>query len=105
MFNESQVIIAVVALPDVSAQRYGDRGRWMYCLQDTAAAVQNMLLVIHSLELGAVWVGAYDDEAVSKALGLQGEERPAALIPLGFPVGAARITLRRTLEEVVSLME
>lgn len=41
----------------------------------------------------------------SSALLRNERERPAALIPMGFPVGAARITLRRTLEEVVSLME
>ncbi len=105
MFKESAIVIAVVALPDVSAERYGDRGRRMYCLQDTAAACQNMLLVIHSLGLGAVWVGAFNDEAVAKALALPGEERPVALIPLGFTVGDSRSTPRRLLEDEVSHME
>lgn len=85
MFKDSQVIIAVIALPDVSAERYGDRGRRMYCLQDTAAAVQNMLLVIHSLGLGAVWVGTFDDDAVSKALGLQRGRTTGGPDFYGFP--------------------
>lgn len=105
MFDDAPLCIAVIALPERSAQRYQDRGRNLYCLQDTAAAVQNMLLLIHSLGLGATWVGAFDDDGVSSVLGLAPQERPVALLPTGFPRVDPRPTPRRPLEEVVEYVD
>jgi nitroreductase len=64
---------------------YGERGRNLYCLQDVAAAVQNMSLYLHSKGLGSVWVGAFDEERAREALGIPPHARPVALLPLGYP--------------------
>ncbi len=93
------VVIGVAAAPPAGS-RYGERGRALYCLQDTAAAVQNILLAAHALGLGTCWVGAFDDEATARALGLGPGERPVALIPVGEPAGAGRSS-RRPLADVV----
>jgi len=42
--SEAPVVIVVCADPERSARRYGDRGRNLYSLQDTAAAAENLLL-------------------------------------------------------------
>ena len=39
---QAPVVITVCAVPDESATKYGPRGRELYCLQDTAAAAQNI---------------------------------------------------------------
>jgi len=80
---EAPLIVVAVALPEVSAGRYGDRGRELYCLQDTAAAVQNLLLAAHSLGYRSCWVGAFDEGGVRRVLGLGADERPVALVPVG----------------------
>ncbi|HDR06561.1 MAG TPA: nitroreductase family protein [Candidatus Coatesbacteria bacterium] len=80
---EAPLIVVVVALPEVSAGRYGDRGRELYCLQDTAAAVENLLLAAHSLGYRSCWVGAFDEGGVRRVLGLGADERPVALVPVG----------------------
>lgn len=64
---------------------YGERGRNVYCLQDVAAAVQNMSLYLHSKGLGSVWVGAFDEEKARAAVGAPPHARPVALLPLGYP--------------------
>lgn len=64
---------------------YGERGRSLYCLQDVAAAVQNMSLYLHSKGLGSVWVGAFDEEKARAAVGAPPHARPVALLPLGYP--------------------
>jgi nitroreductase len=64
---------------------YGDRGRELYCLQDVAASVQNMMLYVHSKGLGSVWVGAFDEKKASDALGLPANIRPVAMLPIGHP--------------------
>ena len=72
---------------------YGDRGKTLYCLQDVAAGIENMMLYLHSKGLGTVWVGAFDESKVSDALGLPKSARPVAMIPIGYPAGKG---VRRT---------
>ncbi len=64
---------------------YGERGRDLYCLQDVAAAIQNIALYLHSRGLGSVWVGAFDEERARAAVGAPSHIRPVALLPLGYP--------------------
>jgi nitroreductase len=72
---------------------YGDRGRTLYCLQDVAAGIENMMLYLHSKGLGTVWVGAFNEEKVTEAVMLPESARPVALVPIGYPVGKG---VRRT---------
>jgi nitroreductase len=104
--SEAPVVIVVCADPERSAARYGDRGRYLYCLQDTAAAAENLLLAAVASGLGACWVGAFDEEAASRALDLPAHLRPVAIVPLGYPAGhPSSGTDRRALEAVVSTIE
>jgi len=79
------VVIVVCALPELSARTYGQRGRELYCLQDTAAATQNLLLAATELGLGTCWVGAFDEAAAARALRLPPDWRPVAMVPIGVP--------------------
>jgi nitroreductase len=83
--SEAPVVVVVCADAARSAQRYGDRGRELYCLQDTAAATENLLLAAVASGLGTCWVGAFDEQAASIALELPGRLRPVAIVPLGYP--------------------
>ncbi|MHA2192983.1 MAG: nitroreductase family protein, partial [Candidatus Thorarchaeota archaeon] len=40
---QAPVVLVVCAVPQESAERYGERGRTLYVLQDTAALTQNLL--------------------------------------------------------------
>lgn len=97
---EVPVVIGVLAIPEESARRYGDRGRRLYSIQDTAAAVQNILLTAYGMGLGTCWVGAFDDNAVARTLKCGPEEVPVALVPVGWPAGKGRSS-RRGLDEIV----
>jgi nitroreductase len=99
--------VVIVACADAgrSAARYGTRGRELYCLQDTAAATENLLLAAVALGLGACWVGAFDERAAASVLRLEPHLRPVALIPTGHPAREATCpTSRRSLQDVVSYM-
>ena len=98
--SEAPVVIVVCAEPERSGAVYRDRGRALYCLQDTAAAVENMLLAATALGLGACWVGAFDERAAATAVALPAGFRPVALIPLGVPARVPPRTPRRDLAEV-----
>ena len=106
--EDAPVVIVVLADPGRSAGRYGNRGSDLYCIQDTAAAVQNMLLAVLAFGLGACWVGAFDEAAASRALELPEHLRPVAMIPIGYP--KERPTPRRPRperpwDEVVTIIE
>jgi nitroreductase len=80
---EAPITIVVCAnLKRISS--YGTRGRELYCIQDASAAVEHILLVAVDNGLDACWVGAFDENEVSKILNLPSYIRPIALIPLGY---------------------
>lgn len=106
--SAAPVVVVVVAEPGRSAARYGKRGSELYCLQDTAAAVENMLLTVVAYGLGACWVGAFDEQAASQALGLPDDFRPVAMVPIGYPkegLPARRPRPQRPWDETVVVVE
>lgn len=96
------VIIVVVADLDEIGQSYGERGRGTYALQDTAAAIENMLLTVTDLGLASCWIGAFDELAAAKFLGLPGNMRPVAMLPIGHSDGKPKSPPKKSLNEVVS---
>lgn len=97
---EAPVAVVVCANLERIAH-YGVRGVTLYCLQDAAAAVQNMLLAIHDKGLGCVWVGAFDEEEVSRILNLPNFIRPVAILPIGEPLSQPEARKRIPVEELI----
>ena len=60
-----------------------------YLLQDCSAAIENLLLAVHALGLGACWLGVHPREdrvrKLSELLGLPPNVIPVAGIALGQP--------------------
>ena len=103
---QAPVAIIVCADAEQSAGRYGQRGRELYCLQDTAAAVEHILLAAVALDLGSCWVGAFNEDMATQALDLPRNHRPVAILPIGKPAREqTRRTPRRALSEVVSYLD
>jgi len=98
---EAPVVIVVCVNVPRTSWRYGRRGEELYCIQDTAAATQNMLLTAYSLGYGTCWVGAFDDDAVAEVIRVPLGVRPVAIIPLGRPAERPSPPSRRPLSEIV----
>ena len=85
--------------------RYGERGRDLYSIQDTAAAIQNILLCAKSMGLGTCWVGAFDEAKVAEILNLPEKFRPVAIIPVGYPANDSYSPQnRRPVAEIVTFI-
>lgn len=80
---EAPVVLVFCADLDMISS-YGKRGRELYCIQDTSAAVENALLKAVDLGMGSCWVGAFDEEQVSKICRLSAWLRPIALVTIGY---------------------
>jgi nitroreductase len=98
--EEAPVVIAVCTDTVRSASRYGDRGARFYSLLDAAASVENMLLAAHAMGLASCWVGAFQDEQVSRVLKLPPHVRPVAILPIGYPAEKPAKPRRRRIEDV-----
>jgi nitroreductase len=93
--------LVVCANEERSARRYGARGRDLYCVLDAAASVQNILLAVHALGLGACWIEAFNDAMVANVLNIPKGVRPIAIIPIGYPAEKPWATPRKRLEDLV----
>lgn len=100
---QAPVAVVVCTDADKSAGSYGERGRSLYCLQDTAAAVEHILLAAVALGLGSCWIGAFDEADAARVLNLPRHHRPVAILPIGKPLRSrGRRTSREPLHAVVT---
>ncbi len=99
---KAPVVLVICGVPEESAERYRERGGTLYYLQDTAALTQNILLAAHMLDYGACWIGAFNENEVSRILRIPSSMRPVAMIPVGRIEGKILDkTSRKKLSEVI----
>ena len=85
---KAPVIIVVGA--DTQAFSEGQNTRWdaykfreLFYIQDTAAAIENLMLAATDMGLGTCWIGSFNEGGVSKAVHLPKNVRPVDLVPVG----------------------
>ena len=78
--NPPAVVVAC-GDPDKS----GDWEGKQYYLVDVAIATEHLVLEAWEQGLGTVWVGAFKEDKVRKALGIPDKIRVVAIIPVGYP--------------------
>ena len=82
---EAPAVFVVAAVYERTAAQYGRARSERYVHLEAGHAAQNLLLQAVSLDLGAVPIGAFDDERLHRALGLPPDHRPVYLVPVGHP--------------------
>jgi nitroreductase len=96
------VTIVVSVDPRPCGARYGARGEQLYAIQDTAAAVENILLAAVDRGLASCWVGAFDERAVAMALSIPEPITPVAVLPVGHSAESAGKPARRPIDELTT---
>ena len=93
--------LAIVVCGERNAAQGGLEG---YMVQDCTAALQNLLLAAHAMELGTCWLGVYPrtdrQEHVAAAVGLPPEIEALAVVAVGYP-GESKEARSRYREEYV----
>ncbi|MCL1966107.1 MAG: nitroreductase family protein [Candidatus Bathyarchaeota archaeon] len=95
------VVFVVCADLKRAMASYGERGCSLYCLQDTAAVTENVLLTAYSLGLGTCWIGAFDETAVKSVINAPVDMRPVVMISIGYPAEMPMPRPRRLPSEFV----
>jgi nitroreductase len=98
--------VVIVVCADLTVYRrkspwYQEHGPTLLCIQDTAAAIENLLLAACGSGLGACWVGAFLRDGVRDALNLPEGMRPIAIVPVGRTQSKAKSPPKKPLEEIV----
>ena len=98
---EASVVLVFCANPLRSAERYKERGTCLYCIQDATIACTFAMLSAKALGLDSVWVGAFDEAAVSEILGLSSSLKPVAILPIGYAGKSPDQRPRRELNDII----
>ncbi len=95
------VVCADLGIYKKKSKRWQTLGPALFCVQDTAAAIENLLLTACALGLGACWVGAFYEDRVRDTLRLPKGMKPIALIPVGHTKSKAKPPPKKSLKEIV----
>jgi Nitroreductase len=104
--KETSLIIVVCLNEDVVSKltdMFGERGR-MYATQDSAAAIENILLTATDLGLGACWMGPMNVEQCKLHLNMPENHTPVALLTIGNPAQNPAPRGRKPLEETFTVI-
>ncbi|MEJ2672346.1 MAG: nitroreductase family protein [Deltaproteobacteria bacterium] len=73
--------------------------------QAVGACLQNLLLALHSMDLGAVWIGEIlkNQARIIELLKLSARLELMAVVAVGHPAGRSQKSTRRPLEELILL--
>ena len=85
--------------------KYGERGVYLYSIQDVALSIMGMMLVAHEHGLGSTWVGAFREDEVSRILKMPNNLRPIAIVPVGYPSKVPYPPPRVSKKEAVEVIE
>ncbi|HXZ85434.1 MAG TPA: SagB/ThcOx family dehydrogenase [Myxococcota bacterium] len=84
--GSAPLLVVFAAVQARTSAKYGKRAE-RYVSLEAGHAAQNVLLEATALGLGAVPVGAFDDDALARALPLPREQRPIYMVAVGHPRG------------------
>ena len=68
--------------------------------QGIGAAIENILLAVHALGLGACWMGKARNPEIERVIGARAHEELMALIPIGHPAEGSNDVSRLPLETI-----
>lgn len=95
------VVFIVCTDGDGIVSRFG-RHAEKFPVQDTALAMENLLLKAADMGLGGCIIGAYKQEACAKAFNIPEKHKIVALLPVGEPAKDIPATSRKPVSEVSS---
>jgi 5,6-dimethylbenzimidazole synthase len=103
--KQAPVIIAVVGDPQKTGidqfQTEGNVGYQLAC----AAAIQNMLLAAHALDLGSLWFTFFDRGELRKILDIPTEKTPISLVCIGKPAQPPAAVGRKPVAKLTTYIE
>jgi nitroreductase len=103
--TQAPVLIAVAANPkDTGADQFIP-GRGTGYAFSCCAAIQNMMLAAHALEVGTLWFSLYDTAPAKEILGIPPELDLVSIVVMGYPAKAPKHVGRKPVAELTTVIE
>lgn len=102
--KNAAVVIIVSTDCEGIEKRFGERGRDLFSIQDTACAMENILLAAADMGFGGCFIGAFDEDACREMFHYGDRYRPVALAAIGTISAEVPLHDRRPIEEVVDIV-
>ena len=100
-FEVIPLALVFCANPTRAAERFGERGAKLYCVQDATIACAYAQLAATALGLSSVWIGRFDEAEVRRAISASQDLVPVAILPIGYAAETPESKPRRALEDLV----
>ena len=100
---KAPVVFVVCTDSGAIVERFGPRAE-IFPVQDTALAVQNILLSARAMGLGGCFMGAFNPDVLCEVLSIPKKHVPVAVVPVGEPASVPPIRERKAIEEVVTFI-
>lgn len=98
------VLFVVCTDGETIVSRFGDRAKNLFILQDTAAALENLLLKAVDMGLGGCWMGAFNERECRRILDIPDKYNVAAIVPVGEPAFKPPKRDRKPLADVLTMV-
>jgi nitroreductase len=103
--SEAPTCLVFCADTERSAERYGERGRDLYALQDTTIAATYAQLATVAAGMASTWVGHFNEQQVAELLELAAGLKPIAMLSIGYPAELPEPSPRRRMDEVIKTID
>lgn len=103
--TEAPVIIVVAGDPKKTGADQFLPGRGVGYAYSCCAAVQNMHLAAHALGLGTLWFTLYETNKIKDLLNIPSELDVVSMVVLGYPSDKAAPVKRKSLAEMITVIE
>lgn len=101
---DAPVLLVVYIDQNDNAARYGERGQALYNIQNTAAAVENILLSATDMGLGSCWCGNFNEESLHEILQMHDGRIPVAIVAVGYAGFEPNAPERKSIDEVTTFI-
>lgn len=102
--TDASALIIVCTEKTKLIERFGKRAEELFMLQDTAAAMQNILLAATDRGYASCWVGAFDEDKCRVYLDIPDNRRPVAIAVIGRAAKEIPLRDRRPLEAMYTFI-
>ena len=99
--SEAPLVLVFCANPSRSEWKYRNRAVNLYSIQDATIACTFAMLAATNLGFASVWIGAFDENVVRQIIKAPADEKPVALLPIGYAAESSPQKQRRSLSELV----
>jgi nitroreductase len=82
--SKAPVVLVFIAKSEESSRIYGKRGEQLYSIQDATIAGTYAMLACEALGISSTWVGAFNEDKVKEILHCKKEDKPVAIMPIGY---------------------